>query len=49
MIPPGMNRQGMKREARKVMRGKPSGPGWLLGGLLLLAAIIAGILRALGG
>lgn len=44
-----MTRQGMKREARKVMRGKPSGPGWLLGGLLLLAAIITGILRLFAG
>ena len=43
-----MTRQSIKREARKVMRGKGGGAGWLLGGLVLLAAIIAGVLRALG-
>jgi len=43
-----MTRRGMKRAARDVMRGKPTGPGWLLGGLLLVAAIIAAVARLLG-
>ena len=40
-----MTRRGLKRQARDIMRGEPSGPGWLLAGLLLLAALIMGIFR----
>ena len=43
-----MTRRNLKRQGRDIMRGKPSGPGWLLAGLLLLAAIIAGVARLMG-